>query len=266
MKTKNNKKNYITLYSMLIFTCFILFLSFPIFSCSNSEISSADSSAKEQLIVSFQDSLSYALGVNFGKNLPPAEINEELLILGFNDFRQNKEPLLDAATRSEILMTFTIKVSEEERENQKKMSDIAKVLSRNNKMQGQEFLEKNKYKDGVKVLRRSGIQYKIIDEGSGNIPDFNDTVKVHFTGYFIDGDIFDSSTDKAPLVLKVSEFIPGWREVLRFMPVGSKWKVFIPYNLAYGETGIAKDISKNDFIIPPSSTLIFDIELIEILK
>ena len=148
----------------------------------------------------------------------------------------------------------------------KTMSERALKLSRENKMKGQEFLENNKTAEGVRVFSRSQIQYKIIAEGEGAIPDYDDVVKVHYNGYLIDGHKFDSSYDRGePATFGVSAVIQGWTEVLQKMKVGSKWEVFIPQNLAYGTTGVASDPKKGEYVIPPSSTLIFEIELLEIL-
>ena len=132
-------------------------------------------------------------------------------------------------------------------------------------MDGQSFMEKNKMRDGVRVFQRSGIQYKVIKEGFGVIPDYDDAVVVHYNGYLVDGQKFDSSYDKnKPLTIKIEQLIVGWQDILQKMPVGSKWEVFIPFNLAYGEGGV-KDANK-EYIIPPGATLIFEMELLEVIK
>ena len=156
--------------------------------------------------------------------------------------------------------------SQLERDNMKTMSERALKLSRENKMKGQEFLENNKTAEGVRVFSRSQIQYKIIAEGEGAIPDYDDVVKVHYNGYLIDGHKFDSSYDRGePATFGVSAVIQGWTEVLQKMKVGSKWEVFIPQNLAYGTTGVASDPKKGEYVITPSSTLIFEIELLYLI-
>jgi FKBP-type peptidyl-prolyl cis-trans isomerase len=134
-------------------------------------------------------------------------------------------------------------------------------------MKGKEFLDNNKFNEGVKVFSRSQIQYKIITEGSGPIPDFDDAVVVHYDGYLIDGQKFDSSYDRGePATFSLNGIIQGWQIILQKMPVGSKWQVFIPEHLGYGIAGVYKDAKKGEYIIPPSSTLIFDIELISIVE
>ena len=115
--------------------------------------------------------------------------------------------------------------------------------------------------------KRSQIQYKIITEGNGPIPDFDDAVVVHYNGYLIDGQKFDSSYDRGePATFSLNGIIPGWQQILQKMPVGSKWQVFIPEHLGYGMGGVYKDAKKGEYIIPPSSTLIFDIELLSIVE
>lgn len=123
---------------------------------------------------------------------------------------------------------------------------------------GQKFLDENKAKEGVVTLP-DGLQYKIVKEGTGAKPTATDIVKVHYHGTLLDGTVFDSSVDrKEPATFNVSAVIKGWTEVLQLMPVGSKWTVYIPYDLAYG--------AQDRGTIKPFSTLIFDIELLDIEK
>ena len=207
------------------------------------------------------------MGVNIGQNLPETEINHDLLIEGLRDFWNNEEPRLNVPTRLEILRAFNITNSEIEREVMRSLSEKSKQLSRENKMKGKEFLDNNKFNEGVKVFSRSQIQYKIITEGNGPIPDFDDSVVVHYNGYLVDGQKFDSSYDRGePATFALNGIIPGWQQILQKMPVGSKWQVFIPEHLGYGIAGVYKDAKKGEYIIPPSSTLIFDIELISIVE
>ena len=236
-----------------------------LYSCSSETVQS-EKTGREP-IVTFQDSLSYSIGVNIGKNLPEAEINKDLLIEGLQDYWNKEEPRLDAQSRSEILRTFNIMNSQLDRDNMKAMSEKAAKLSRENKIKGQEFLDKNKTSEGVRVFSRSQIQYKVMQEGSGRIPDFDDAVVVHYNGYLIDGTKFDSSYDRGePATFALNGVIQGWQQILQKMPVGSKWKVFIPENLGYGIAGVYKDAKKGEYIIPPSSTLVFDIELLSIVE
>lgn len=244
-------------------TKILYFAIFLLYSCSSENQSSK---SEKELMVTFQDSLSYSMGVNIGTNLPETEINQDLLIEGLQDYWNKAEPRLDASSRNEILRTFNIMNSQLDRDNMKAMGERAMKLSRENKMKGQEFLDKNKTSEGVRVFNRSQIQYKVIAEGDGEIPDYDDVVKVHYNGYLIDGHKFDSSYDRGePATFNVNGVIKGWTEVLQKMPVGSKWEVYIPQNLAYGMKGISSDPKKGEYVIPPSSTLIFEIELLEII-
>ena len=244
-------------------TKILYFAIFLLYSCSSENQSSK---SEKELMVTFQDSLSYSMGVNIGTNLPETEINQDLLIEGLQDYWNKAEPRLDASSRNEILRTFNIMNSQLDRDNMKAMGERAMKLSRENKMKGQEFLDKNKTSEGVRVFNRSQIQYKVIAEGDGEIPDYDDVVKVHYNGYLIDGHKFDSSYDRGePATFSVNGVIKGWTEVLQKMPVGSKWEVYIPQNLAYGIKGVSSDPKKGEYVIPPSSTLIFEIELLEII-
>ena len=124
--------------------------------------------------------------------------------------------------------------------------------------QGQAFLEENKKGTGVVVLP-SGLQYEIIKEGTGKKPKATDQVRCHYEGTLIDGTLFDSSIQRGePAVFGVNQVIPGWVEALQLMPEGSKWKLYIPSELAYGARGAGE-------MIPPHSTLIFEVELLEVL-
>ena len=131
----------------------------------------------------------------------------------------------------------------------------AKVAGAANKKEGDAFLAANKSKPGVKTLA-SGLQYKVLKEGTGATPKLGDTFKAHYRGTLLNGTEFDSSYNREPLVLPVKRVIPGWQEALQLMKVGSKWQLFVPANLAYGESG-QRDI-------PPNSVLVFEMELLGI--
>ena len=127
-----------------------------------------------------------------------------------------------------------------------------------NKDEGAEFLKKNAEKKGVKTTK-SGLQYEKLKDGNGKRPNANNTVKVHYTGKLINGKVFDSSIERGePMEFPVGAVIPGWTEGLQLMDEGSKYMFYIPYNLAYGENPVGD--------IPPGSTLIFEVELIQIVK
>ena len=245
----------------IVFTICSLFL---ITNCNQDTSNAAQS--EESLIVTFEDSLSYALGISIGKNLPDAQFNRDLLKQGLDDYWNQNEPRLDNADRQQILREFNVRNSQIERDAMQLVSESARELSRKNKILGQEFLENNKAKEGVRVRQRSGLQYKIVEEGSGKVPDYDDKVTVHYHAYLVDGYKFDSSYDKGqPLTMEVSRFVPGFQEALLIMSVGSRWEVYIPYNLAYGEQGI-KGSKLGEYVVPPSSTLIFEMELLAIVE
>ena len=244
---------------ILIIICSLVLLA----NCDNSSNIEED---EKLLMVTFEDSLSYSIGVTMGKNLPDAEFNHDLVQQGLNDYFNKKEPRLNNADRQVILREFNVKNSQIERDQMELATADARDLSRKNKMLGQEFLDKNKLKEGVLVRERSGLQYKVIVKGSGIIPDYDDRVVIHYTGYLIDGYKFDSIYNMGtPLTLEVARFIPGWQEALLMMPVGSKWEIYVPYNLAYGDAGI-QGSNLGEYVIPPSSTLIFEMELLAIAK
>ncbi len=220
----------------------------------------------ETTLNTFKDSLSYSMGINIGKNLPAyADVDKELIKKGLDDFFNNEEPLLNVTERQAILMKFNVEMAGLEREEMQKTSEEFQKLSRENKIKGQEFLEENKTKEDV-LVRRSNLQFKKIVTGTGEVPDYNDEVTVHYTGSLIDGHKFDSSYDRGtPATFPVGGVIPGWTEILQIMPVGSKWEVYIPYDLAYGESGVPGQ-EMGTFVIPPASVLIFEIELLSIVK
>lgn len=127
-----------------------------------------------------------------------------------------------------------------------------------NRKNGEKFLKENAKKEGV-VVTSSGLQYKILVEGEGKKPASSNTVKCYYTGTFINGDKFDGTSSGKPATFKVNGVIKGWQQALKLMPVGSKWEIYLPYELGYGAQGVGNDI-------PPYSALIFEIELIEIVK
>ena len=190
------------------------------------------------------DSISYAVGVSMYQGVK--QFNHEL------DFKKISEGMI-AASEDEARMEP--KAAQEY--IQKVEADEKQKLILANKEIEKNFLVKNKEVEGV-IETASGLQYKVIDLGTGNKPGTSDRVKVHYSGYLIDGSKFDSSYDRdMPAVFGVSQVIKGWTEVLQLMPVGSVFKAYIPAELAYGDRQMGADI-------PPASLLIFDIELLDI--
>ena len=246
-------------------TLLIIFLIAACNQTDSDEVVNSETISNEHSSLStFKDSLSYSMGINIGKNLPVyADIDKDLIKKGLDDFFENNEPLLNAAERQQILREFNVSMAEFEREEMRAQGEEHQKLSRENKIAGQEFLDNNKTKEGV-LVRRSNLQFKKIVTGTGKVPDYDDAVTVHYNGYLVDGHKFDSSYDRGnPATFQVKGVIPGWTEILQVMPVGSKWEVYIPYNLAYGERGIPGQ-EKGQYVIPPSATLIFEIELLGI--
>ena len=139
-----------------------------------------------------------------------------------------------------------------------KLEEQNKITYKDLKAQGDSFLQKNKQRNGV-IVTASGLQYEVVKMGNGPKPLETSTVKVHYTGTLINGTKFDSSIGKEPAEFQVNGVIKGWTEALQLMPVGSKFKLYVPESLAYGATGAGD-------VIKPFSTLIFDVELLEIVK
>ena len=196
-----------------------------------------------------EDSLAYALGIAnyFYYMTDSIEIDPVLLAKGMLDAKDGKNTLDEQAAQGYV-MTYM----------QKRQADQMKKMYGKNIDEGEKFLAENKKRDGVQETA-SGLQYEVITMGTGDKPTAVDMVKVHYTGKLLDSTTFDSSVDRGePVEFGVNQVIQGWQEGLQLMPVGSKFKFYIPYELAYGEQGTGP--------IPPFSTLTFDVELLEIVK
>lgn len=209
-----------------------------------------DSSAK---LENYVDTISYSLGVYVGKDLQADgwdTLDMDLFYKGLNSAFNDEKLLIDRLTAREKVRFHNNKIRFEK---MSKQYDSIKIA-------GKEFLKANKEKEGVLTLE-SGLQYKIIEEGSGPKPKVDDVVRVHYSGTLIDGTEFDSSYGRGePVEFPLNRVIPGWTEALQLMPVGSKWKLFIPQELGYGDR--APQGSK----IKPFSTLVFEVELLDIVK
>ncbi len=193
------------------------------------------------------DSFSYAVGMSIAlqyKEFGVTTLNTSAVMTGVNDVLKNKNIVLTPDQANFVLNNYINKL----------MAEKANV----NRKAGETFLASNKSKPGVKILP-SGMQYQVIREGSGAMPTIADTVSVHYTGTLIDGTIFDSSVDRGePAQFTVGGVIKGWTEALQLMKQGSRWKLFIPADLAYG------NYSPPGSNIPPGSVLIFDVELLTV--
>lgn len=198
-----------------------------------------------------RDKVSYSIGLNIGKSMKSqgVDVDFETMLKGLKDGASGATPSL---TEDEIQVVMTA--------FQQEM--MAKQSEKGNKAkkEGEDFLAANKKKEGIKTTE-SGLQYKVIKQGTGPKPKPSDTVAAQYRGTFIDGSEFDSSAKHGgkPVEFPVTGVIPGWTEALQLMTVGSKWQLFIPSDLAYGPTGSPP-------AIPGGSTLIFDIELVSIVK
>lgn len=195
---------------------------------------------------------SYSLGLDLGSRLKAqeVEIDPDIFEKGLRDAFSGAQP---AMTEDEVKETLT----ELQKDLVAKQHQRHKELSEGNKKEGDAFLEANKKKEGVKALP-SGLQYKVIAEGKGKSPKDTDMVTVHYQGMLIDGTEFDSSHKRGePATFPVKGVIKGWTEALQLMKEGSKWQIFIPSELAYGERGAGN-------VIGPNAVLIFDVELISV--
>ena len=190
----------------------------------------------------------YAIGTNIGSGLKRdgVSIDTTALMAGIEDALAGKPTRL---TDEELAAALA--------ELQKELIAKAGAMGEKNKAEGLVFLDENKTKEGV-TTTASGLQYKVITQGTGNIPKSTDTVSVHYEGTLIDGTVFDSSFERGtPATFPVDGVIPGWTEALQLMPEGSTWELTIPSELAYGEQGAGADI-------PANSVLKFKVELLEI--
>lgn len=194
--------------------------------------------------------VSYFIGTNMGGQLKSQNIAVDIASLteGIKDAVDGKDPKY---TREELMAAMQA--------FEAKMMADAEKKAEASKAEGEKFLVENKKREGV-VTTESGLQYEIIKAGDGPKPAATDNVEVHYHGTLVDGKVFDSSVERGePVTFPVQGVIKGWVEALQLMPVGSKWKVFIPSDLAYGKQGAGADIG-------PDSTLIFEVELLSIKK
>jgi FKBP-type peptidyl-prolyl cis-trans isomerase FklB len=199
-----------------------------------------------------KDKFSYALGMNIGASLhkQPLALDSTLLLRGLKDSLTSSKTLMTEDEEKSVL-------TEAQNEMRKQQQEKMQALGDNNKKEGEAFLAENKSKEGVVTLP-DGLQYKILTQGTGTKPTANDTVSCNYRGTLIDGKEFDSSYKRGqPASFQVGRVIKGWSEALPLMPAGSKWQLFIPSALAYGDRGAGPDIG-------PNSTLIFEVELLSI--
>jgi FKBP-type peptidyl-prolyl cis-trans isomerase FklB len=202
-----------------------------------------------QFLQNQEDSVSYAFGVYLGNDLgkslqtfPGMEVNKDMMLRGMRQSLEGDSVPMTADFASQYFQSYVMEVQQQQVEGKK--------------AEGQKFLDENQKRPEVKVTP-SGLQYEVLTQTEGAKPTAADKVKVHYTGKLLDGTVFDSSVERGePITFPLGGVIGGWTEGLQLMSVGSKYRLYIPYNLAYGERGAGT--------IPPFATLIFDVELLEI--
>ncbi|MBM4151489.1 MAG: FKBP-type peptidyl-prolyl cis-trans isomerase [Ignavibacteria bacterium] len=222
---------------------------FSVQACSQSSDKGAPMELKTQ-----KDKASYSIGVSIGKNLKDqkVEITTDILVKGLLDAYTGAKTQLTEKEMGDVLTQF-------QQEIMAKAQEEATKKGGENKTKGEKFLADNKNKPGVKSTP-SGLQYSVITEGTGPKPIASSTVKVHYTGKLIDGTTFDSSVDRGePVEFPLNGVIKGWTEGVQLMSKGSKFKFYIPAELAYGERGAGNAIG-------PNETLVFEVELLDIVK
>ncbi|CNE78124.1 peptidylprolyl isomerase [Yersinia nurmii] len=193
---------------------------------------------------------SYGIGLQIGQQLQESglqDLQPEALLAGLRDAMEGNTPTVPVDVVHRALREVHERADAVRLERQQALV-----------VEGAKFLEENAKRDEV-TTTESGLQFSVLQQGEGPIPSRQDRVRVHYTGRLVDGTVFDSSVERGqPAEFPVSGVIPGWIEALTLMPVGSKWQLAIPHNLAYGERGAGASI-------PPFSALVFDVELLEIL-
>lgn len=202
-----------------------------------------------------KDKVSYIIGQNIGRNMQQQQLDESVIDLGqlragIEDVLNGVDSKLTEEEMAEIMTKF-------QEEMTARVDSLNKAKGEANKKSGEEFLAKNAKEEGVVVLP-SGLQYKVITEGTGKKPGLTSVVTVHYHGTLPDGTEFDSSIKRGqPATFPVNGVIAGWTEALQLMPQGSKWKLFIPSELAYGEQAASP-------VIGPNSVLVFEVELLSV--
>jgi FKBP-type peptidyl-prolyl cis-trans isomerase len=213
----------------------------------------------QEPLASQKDKISYAVGMQVGRSITNSqlEVNFDALAAGMKAIINNEKTLLDDAGYADAIGALQKELQAKQVERQKQQEAKAKEAADKLKKEGQDFLEANKTKPGI-VTTPSGLQYKVVTTGNGPKPVLSDKVLAHYRGTLIDGTEFDSSYRKGePLEFGVTGVIKAWTEVLQLMPVGSKWQIWVPSDLGYGDAGAPPKIRGG-------SVLLFDIELVGI--
>jgi FKBP-type peptidyl-prolyl cis-trans isomerase FklB len=201
------------------------------------------------------DKLSYALGMSMGHNFMGSgikELNVQDFANGVAAVYEGKKPEMTYEQAKQTVQEFFMQL-------EKEMQEANQKAAKQNREIGEAFLSENAKREGVKTTA-SGLQYEVLESGNGAQPTANDRVEVHYTGKLIDGTVFDSSVERGvPATFGVTQVIPGWVEALQLMHEGDQWRLYIPSDLAYGPNGAGG-------LIGPDTTLIFDVQLLRVIK
>jgi FKBP-type peptidyl-prolyl cis-trans isomerase FkpA len=256
--TLKDKKQKVYQMKLHFFPFAVLILLLSLSSCrAENERESADAPRPARDAIRLEDEnqkLGYALGQEIGEALSElkAQIDPDALLRGVEDSMLGREPLLSPAEAEQVKTSFLQRLQEQQAAELSALAEKNLVIS-------EQFLAENKLREEVTVTD-SGLQYTVLQEGTGPRPGPDNVVVVHYEGTLLDGTVFDSSRERQePAVFMVGEVIPGWSEALQLMPVGSRYRLYIPPNLAYGEQGAGP-------FIAPNQVLIFEIELLEIME
>ena len=227
-------------------------ISLFLFGCINN-----DNDAKNNTDIALKskmDSVSYSLGFMYAQQLKAGyqQMGIQEPTINIDILKKSLISNLDPSHLSLIDSSLAVNIMNEYELNRHRNMHQAVIV------EGEKFLNENSQREGV-IVTATGLQYEVVEQGGGNKPSITDMVEIHYTGYFINGNVFDSSVERnETLSIGVNEVIRGWREALQLMSVGSKWKIYVPYQIGYGELGTQNGP------IGPYSTLIFEIELLNI--
>ena len=227
-------------------------ISLFLFGCINN-----DNDAKNNTDIALKskmDSVSYSLGFMYAQQLKAGyqQMGIQEPTINIDILKKSLISNLDPSQISLIDSSLAVNIMNEYELNRHRNMHQSVIV------EGEKFLNENSQREGV-IVTATGLQYEVVEQGGGNKPSITDMVEIHYTGYFINGNVFDSSVERnETLSIGVNEVIRGWREALQLMSVGSKWKIYVPYQIGYGELGTQNGP------IGPYSTLIFEIELLNI--